>query len=132
MNECIFIGNLTGDPEMRYSTNGAPVTKFSIAINERSRDGGETTEYLDFVCWDKLAETVGEYARKGRKVAVVAKYHLRKWNTDDGSPRSRPEFRARNVEFLDKPPQDQQQSQRPPQNRQPQPIDDAELDNLPF
>jgi single-strand DNA-binding protein len=132
LNQCVFIGNLTGDPEMRYSTNGTPITQFSIAINERTRDGRETTEYLDFVCWEKLAETVGEYARKGRKVAVIAAYHLKRWEDNDtGQKRSRPEFRARNVEFLDKPPQDQQQ-QRQASPQQSRPIDDPELDNLPF
>lgn len=135
MNQCVFIGNLTGDPEMRYSTNGTPITQFSIAINERTKDGKETTEYINLVCWDKLAETVGEYARKGRKVAVICAYHEKRWEDDNGNRRSRPEFRARNVEFLDKPRTEengggQRREQQAP--RQPQPVDDPELDELPF
>jgi single-strand DNA-binding protein len=137
LNQCMFIGNLTADPELRYAQNGTPVTQFSIAVNERTKDGKETTEFLDFVCWDKLAGTVAEYARKGRKVAVIAAYHLKRWETDDGQKRSKPEFRARNVEFLDKPREDQPQQQRQqPQAQAPrgqyQPVDDSELDDLPF
>lgn len=125
MNQCIFIGNLTADPELRYSTNGTETATFSIAINERAKDGKEVTTYVDFVCWDKLAKTVTEYARKGRKVAVTSAFHLRRWEAEDGSKRSKAEFRARNVEFLDKPPQDQRGQQQ-------QQVDDTEIDDLTF
>lgn len=134
MNNCVFIGNLTADPEMRYGQNGTPITKFAIAINER-RGEREETEFIDFVCWDKLAERVAEYARKGRKVGVIASYHLERWEDDHGNKRSRPEFRARNVEFLDKPPQQQEQgTSRAPQTAPTRraPAEDDELDNLPF
>ena len=132
MNVCIFIGNLTADPELRYSGNGTPIAQFSIAVNEKRGDK-EETEYIDFVCWEKLAETVSEYARKGRKVCVQSSFHVERWNDQqDGTRRTKVRFRARNVEFLDKPPQNQQA--RPPaqpsqQNQQE--IDD-ELKDLPF
>lgn len=134
LNNCVFIGNLTADPELRYSTSGVPVATFSIAINEKVK-GEEVTEFLDFVCWDKLADTMAEYGRKGRKIGIIAAFHLRRWNADDGSKRSKAEFRARNVEFLDKPPENMQPRQQaataaPP--RQSRPVDDTELDDLPF
>jgi len=135
LNNCIFIGNLTADPEMRYGQNGTPITKFSIAINERRGDR-EETEFIDFVCWDKLAERVAEYARKGRKVGVIGSYHLERWEDDHGTKRIRPEFRARNVEFLDKPPQQQEGTSRAPQSAPPAQRrsreEDDELDQLPF
>jgi single-strand DNA-binding protein len=134
LNNCVFIGNLTADPEMRYGQSGTAITKFSIAINER-RGEKEETEFLDFVCWDKLAERVAEYARKGRKIGVIASYHLERWEDDHGNKRIRPEFRARNVEFLDKPPQ-QETTSRAPQSAPPaqrrSSAEDDELDQLPF
>ena len=134
MNACFFIGNLTADPELRYTQpKGDAVTSFSVAVNER-RGEREETEFLDFQCWDKLAESVAEYGRKGRKVAVEAKYHTDRWE-ENGTKRSKVRFRARNVEFLDKPPESVKQqaggarsAERPARSAD----EDAELDQLPF
>ena len=118
---------------MRYSPQGKAITQFSIAINEKRGDK-EDTEFLDFVCWEQLAERVAEYCRKGRKVGVQASYHVEKWSDNDGNKRTKVRFRARNVEFLDKPQQDQQTSA--PQQRSAAPArppeDDDDLGDLPF
>lgn len=102
MNKCIFTGNLTRDPEMRYTNGGKAVTEFSIAVNEGSGDR-KTVEYIDFVCWERLAETVAEHCRKGRKVLVEAKLFSESWQDKHQQKRKTIKFRASGVEFLDGP-----------------------------
>lgn len=103
MNKFFAIGNLTKDPEMRYTPDGTAVTEFSIAVNE-GRGEKRTTEFIDCQCWEKLAEVVAEHCRRGRKVLIEGKYTTDKW-TDKVSkqPRSRVRIRCSNVEFLDAP-----------------------------
>jgi single-strand DNA-binding protein len=95
------IGNLTADPEVRYTESGKAVTNFSIAINNgRSRDGEELPPtYIDVVAWEKLAELVGEYLRKGKKVFVSGPIQIDKYEKD-GQTIRRWKIRARDVEFL--------------------------------
>jgi len=132
MNQHVGIGNLTADPEMRYTPQGSAVTQFSIAINEKRGDK-ENVEFIDYVCWDKLAETVAEWARKGRKVCVTSSYHTERWETNDGQKRSRVRMRAHNVEFLDSPRRDDEEPrQRPrPQEATYEPTPE-DLSDLPF
>jgi single-strand DNA-binding protein len=103
VNRFFAIGNLTKDPEMRYTPSGKAVTEFSIAVNE-GRGETRTTEFIDCQCWEKLAETVAEHMRKGRKVLIEGRYTTDKWtDTATGKPRSRVRIRCSNVEFLDAP-----------------------------
>lgn len=67
-NKVFLIGNLTRDPEMRYTTAGIPVTKFSLAVNRRGK--GDEVDFFNIVTWRKLAEICGEYLSKGKKIAV--------------------------------------------------------------
>jgi single-strand DNA-binding protein len=101
MNKWIGIGNLTADPEMRYTASGQAVTNFRIAINEGSGDK-RTTEYVTCIAWEKLGERVAEYMRKGRKVAVEGNLRTRSWDGKDGKKRYSTEIICRNVEFLDR------------------------------
>jgi single-strand DNA-binding protein len=99
----IAIGNLTRDPEMRYTPNGKAVAEFSIASNEGSGER-RTTEYLDCQVWDKLAETVAEHCRKGRKVYIEGRWSTESWNDKQtGAKRSKVRIKVNNVEFLDRP-----------------------------
>jgi len=106
VNLVIATGNLTRDPEMRYTNSGKAVTQFSIAINEGSGER-RTTEYLDCVAWEKLAELVAEYTRKGRKVLVTGSLATEKWDDKKtGAKRSKTIVKCRSVEFLDRRPED--------------------------
>lgn len=98
MNHFVGIGNLTKDPEMRYTESGTAYTRFTLAINS-SKKGGEPL-FLDCTAWDKLAETVAEYLRKGNKAAVVGEIRMDRYEDRDGVKRVKWYCHARNVEFL--------------------------------
>lgn len=122
VNLVLASGNLTRDPEMRYTPSGKAVTSFSIAVNEGSGER-RTTEFLDCEAWEKLAETVAEYCRKGRKVLVTGSYTTQKW--DDKTThqkRQKVVIKCRNVEFLDRATQDSTTT----------PVESTELDGLAF
>lgn len=132
------IGNLTDDPEMRYAPSGSPVTSFAIAINNgRDKDGEDRPPtYIDVVAWDKLAENVAEYTRKGSKVYVEGPIQVDKWNDkESGAPRKRFLIRAFVVEFLTPRSQREDDDDRPRRSRDERPTRRAprdDLDDLPF
>lgn len=70
-NKVFLIGRLTRDPELRYTSSGLPVTRFTVAINRPGRRGGaDEADFIRVVAWRRLAEICGEYLKKGRLVAV--------------------------------------------------------------
>ena len=107
----IIIGNLAQDPEMRYTSDGTPVTSFSIATNQRwtNEDGsqGEETTWWRITAWRRLAETCNEYLQKGRQVLVEGRLTPdretggpRVYTRRDGTPGASYEIRALTVRFL--------------------------------
>ena len=88
VNKCIFIGNLTRDPEVRYMTNGEAVTNCSIAVNEKwkNKDGQkqEKVEYINLVFYRRLAEIAGKYLKKGALIYVEGKLQTRKYTDKAG------------------------------------------------
>lgn len=122
MNLTVFSGNLTADPEMRYTDSGKAVTSFRIAVNEGSGER-RTTIYLNCEAWEKLAETVAEFTHKGRKVLVTGSLLDDTWTGKDNVKHPAVKVRCRNVEFLDR------REQAAPPTRS---AEDAELDDLPF
>lgn len=102
-NKVMVIGNLGGDPEMRYTTNGDAVTNFSVAVNESwgsPEDRKERTEWVRVVCWNKLAETCAQYLTKGRQVFVEGRLQTRSWEDQSGQKRYSTEVVASQVRFL--------------------------------
>ena len=91
LNKIQLIGNLTRDPEMKYTKNGAAITRFSIATNRSWKDdAGNKTEsvtYHDCVAWSKLAEICGQYLSKGKPVYVEGRIDKRPWEDKDGIKR---------------------------------------------
>ncbi len=83
VNKVILIGNLGKDPEIKYTTSGVPVAKFSLATNERYKDkSGEwqdRTEWHNIVAWQRTAEIVGEYVKKGSKVYIEGRLQTSSW-----------------------------------------------------
>src|SRR3989344_2927559 len=88
LNKVLLIGNLTRDPELRYTPSGAAVCTFSVATNRSytSADGTkkEETEFIRIVSWNKLAELCSQLLAKGRKVYVEGRLQTRSWETPDG------------------------------------------------
>lgn len=104
INKVILIGNLGGDPEVRYTQDGTPVANFSIATSESwtdkvSGEKRESTEWHKIVAWRRLAEICGEYLTKGRKVYVEGKLKTRPWEKDNVT-RYTTEIIASDVQFL--------------------------------
>jgi single-strand DNA-binding protein len=106
LNKIMIIGNLGGDPEMRFTPSGNPVTTFSVATNRvyNSPDGErkEETEWFSVVTWSKLAENCNRFLTKGQKIYVEGRIHNHTWDGQDGQKHSRLEITANNVIFLDK------------------------------
>lgn len=105
-NECIFVGRLGKDPDVRTTENGRTVAQFSIACDEpgyTTKDGKEVqkrTEWIPIVVWDKAAENAGKYLHKGSLVMVVGKFRTRSYEKD-GITIYRTDIYADNVKYLD-------------------------------
>lgn len=105
LNRVILVGNLTRDPELRFTPAGKPVATFGIAVNRMpyTNEQGERIEGVDFftvVVFDRQAETTHQYLKKGSGVAVDGRLRYRSWQTEDGQKRSVVEVAAQNVQFL--------------------------------
>lgn len=85
-NHLQLIGNLGGDPEMRYTPQGKAVANFNLAVSE-GRGDQKTTQWIRIVCWEKTAEAANEYLQKGSRVLVVGKLQQRKYTDKDGNER---------------------------------------------
>ncbi len=106
VNRMIAIGNLGGEPEMRFTPSGRPVTSFNIATNWRytTADGErkEETEWFAVVTWGKLAELCNQFLTKGRLVYVEGRLRSHTWDGQDGQKHHRNEIVADRVNFLDR------------------------------
>jgi single-strand DNA-binding protein len=84
VNKVILVGNLGKDPEVKYTPQGTPVAKFSIATNERfkDKDGNwqDRTEWHNITAWARTAEIAGEYLKKGSKVYIEGSLRTHSWN----------------------------------------------------
>jgi single-strand DNA-binding protein len=100
-NQVILVGNLTDDPELRFTPNGAAVANFRLAVTPRVRDGdswkdGETS-FFRINVWRQMAENVAESLTKGSRAVVVGRLRTRSWETPEGEKRSVTEVEADEV-----------------------------------
>ena len=105
-NRIILMGNLTRDPELRYTPQGTPVATFGLAVNRRFRQGEEKREetcFVDVVAFGRQAELIGEYLSKGRLTLVEGRLQYRTWEGEDGVKRSKHEVVAQSVQFMPRP-----------------------------
>jgi len=104
LNKVLIIGNLTRDPELRYTPGGTAVANLRLATNRRYKDkSGELKQevcYLTVVTWDKQAEVCNQYLHKGSPLFVEGRLQSRTWDGPDGKKRSVVEIRAERVQFL--------------------------------
>ena len=101
-NRIILIGNLTKDPELRYTPQGTPVASFRIAVNTRYKQSDESREdtlFIDIVTFGKQAETCSQYLNKGKSVLVEGRLQERRWESE-GQQKSKCEVIAQTVRFL--------------------------------
>jgi single-strand DNA-binding protein len=102
-NQVTLMGNLTRDPELRTTPNGATVCSFSLALNRsyKNAEGNwtEATDYIDIVAWGPLGERVAQYLTKGRPALVSGRLQSRSWE-QEGQKRNKVEVVANDVTFL--------------------------------
>lgn len=107
LNKAMIIGNVTRDPEIRQTANGASVATFSVATNffwtDPTGQRQERVEFHNIVAWRKLADICGQYIRKGSKVYVEGRLQTRDWVGKDGAKRYSTEIIAENIIMLDRP-----------------------------
>ncbi len=105
-NKVILLGNLTRDPEVRYTPNGSAVASFAIAVNRKYKQGDETKEevsYIDIVVFGKQAENCGQYLNKGDGALIEGRLQQRRWDDKEtGQKRSKVEVAAQSVTFMPK------------------------------
>ena len=102
-SKAIITGNLTRDPELRTTTNGANVCTFSVAVNRTYKDASgeqkESVSFIDCSAWGKLGEMINQYARKGTGVLVSGRLEQRSFDGKDGVRRSRTEIVVEDFNF---------------------------------
>ena len=140
VNKCLFIGNLTADPEIRTMPNGEQVANFTIALNERykAKDGNvvENVEYVRIVLYRRLAEIAGQYLHKGSQVYIEGRLKTRKWQDSNGQDRYTTEIQGDNLQMLGGR-QEEQKQQAKPSKAKPEPLSamaeqDDFSDGIPF
>ncbi len=99
MNKVILVGNMTRDPEVRYTNTGKAVATFTIAVNTGFREN-KRTDFVPIVTWEKLAELCGNNLIKGKRILVEGRLQIRDFETKEGAKRRVAEIIAQNIEFL--------------------------------
>jgi single-strand DNA-binding protein len=98
-NRVVLAGNLTRDPELRFTNDGVPVCSFGLAVN-RVRSKSEEVDFFDISAWRELGETIANYKKKGDPILVEGRLQYRSWEAQDGSKRNKVDVVADNVQFL--------------------------------
>jgi single-strand DNA-binding protein len=102
-NQVVIVGNLTRDPELRYTPNGAALVKFGVAVSRRIKDDvtgqwkDADTSFFDVTAWRSLAENVAESLTQGTRVVVVGRLRTNTWETPEGDKRSKVEIEAEEI-----------------------------------
>jgi len=96
LNQVVLTGNLGGDPEIFYSSEGNPVASFNIAFNSSKKK----TCWIKVACFQKLAEIVSQYLHKGARIAIIGTLDQHKWETEEGVQKSSFQVIANSIEFI--------------------------------
>jgi single-strand DNA-binding protein len=117
MNRVVLVGRLTKDPELKYTPNGVPVCKFTLAVNRPfSNQGGEReADFIPVVVWRKPAENAANYLKKGSLCGVDGRIQTRNYEGQDKKRVYITEVQAESIQFLEPKPQNEQQ--QPPNDQ---------------
>jgi len=106
LNKVFLIGNLTRDPEVRYTPSGTAIASFGIAVNRNWKDqSGEKKEevcFVDINMFGRRAEVINEYFSKGNPIFIEGRLRFEQWETKDGQKRNTLRVVAENFQFLGK------------------------------
>ena len=102
MNKIILVGNVCNEIEIRYTSNNTPVASFTIAVNRNhtKEDGTKDTDFINIVAWNKKAELIHQYLKKGDRVGISGRLQARKYQNERGENRYVTEVVAEEIEFL--------------------------------
>lgn len=96
-----IVGNLTYDPELKFTPNGVPVCEFDVAVNSRVRQGDEWVDgeasFYRCTAWRGIGENVAESLQKGNRVLLIGNMKIHRWEAEDGTTRSRPEITVQEI-----------------------------------
>ena len=107
MNNCNFTGRLVKDPELKTTQSNKKYIKFCLAVDGiKDKDGNKTADFVDFVAWNKSAEIIAQYARKGSKLGVSGRLHTTITETN-GEKRKYTEIVVNEFDLLDSKPKEQ-------------------------
>jgi len=126
MNVVVLAGNLTRDPEVRYSSSGTAIARLGLAVNHRIKKGEDWVDepcFIDVITFGRQAETCGEYLKKGQPILVEGRLRLNSWTDGEGQKHSKIEVNAHREQFL-----------APPEGRDraPAPAEDTGDADVPF
>ena len=96
-NTVTVVGNVTRDPELRFTPSGAAVANFGLAWNRKGQNDEEVVSFFDVTCWSGLAENVAESITKGSRVVVYGRLDQRSWENQEGERRAKVEIVADDV-----------------------------------
>ena len=102
-NKVLLMGNLTRDPELRYTASGAAVASFGLAVNRKFKQGEEWKDevcFVDITVWAKQCENCAQYLNKGSLVFLEGRLNYQTWEADGGQKRSKLEVVANNIQIL--------------------------------
>jgi single-strand DNA-binding protein len=138
VNKVILVGNVGQDPEVKYTASGVPVARVSLATNERFKDRNDAwqdrTEWHSIVAWQRLAEIVGEYVRKGSKLYVEGKLQTSNWeDKQSGERKYRTEIIAHDIVLLGSRDNGEKAGAKTPNEQpSPEPVSSIVDDDIPF
>lgn len=117
INKVMIAGNLTRDPELKYTPSGKALSNITVAVNRKYKtNDGEPKEEVAFVrvtVWGRQAEIVNEYCTKGRPVFIEGRLRTRSWETEEGQKRSAMDVVAERVQFLGRKKEETSSTQKP-------------------
>jgi single-strand DNA-binding protein len=141
INNVVLVGRLTKDAELKYTSSGQAVCKFSVAVNRRRKNGDQWEDeanFFDVVLWGRQGEALNQYLQKGKTVGVEGELRQDRWQ-QDGQNRSKVEIVANNIQLLGSGPGGQSGNSGSPQNSRAEnsqggspPQDDHFTDDIPF
>ena len=103
MNKVVLIGRLTADPELRYTASNKAYTRFTIAVNRnfKNEDGESEADFISVVAWEKRAETICKYVKKGNRLGIAGKIQTGSYEKEDGSREYLTDVIISELEFLE-------------------------------
>ncbi len=101
MNKVFLVGRLTKDPEIRVTRTQQTVANFSIAVDDgKDKQGNKLTQFINCTAWEKIADIIKLWAKKGTMLAIVGKIHTHSWEKPDGNKAYATEIQVKEVQLL--------------------------------